>query len=796
MAAHAFLVSAQPASGAVLVRAPTAEVLRYSEGVDGRLSNFTVYDGTRDTVSGPAAVAGRSVVMPLSRLSPGTYTVSWSVVSADDGHHTDGSFVFTVWRGGPLPAGIGQGAVEGGVGIQGGWPGVAARALAYLGTFLLLGGAFAWVALGRAPGRGPVLACGAALLLALAAAFLAQGMAATGVGAERFLAGGYAAAALSAPFGRWILVEAAGGVGVAVGLALQGATGRALGLLGSAAVVTAFAMSGHPAASRPLLGAIADGLHLAAASAWVGGLGWLVIWGRRSVGLIPRFSPWAVGLVVVIVVTGVGNSLLTVHAWSALLHTLYGHVLDLKVALFLVMLGLAALSLAAVRLGAAAAARRRMTWEAVVAVAIVGAAAVLVAAPPATVTRAHSGYFQETRQAGSLSVRLTVAPATAGDNEIAVRVLGADGRPVSTATVRAQARSLDMAMQAVSLPLVPRGGGVYSVTTGALSMAGVWRVTLDAGAAAAAFDVTVDPPGGANACNYGFDAGLRAEVQGLRGMVTVIAPAPGSRGEVLVGTDHGAWLTKEGSWRMLQVGRGLDITGAAIGPDGQTWYLATASDLWVSVDGGGHWQLETVPPGQTIAALAASPWRSDAIWIGTPGGIWYSVDRGAQWERLTADPRTQAISRLVADPAVNGRLFAGSAEGILASQDGGRTWGLVAAGAKLAFGFAFVAEQPDTIWASAMDEGIWVSRDGGASWTESDSGVANPGGMGIAAIGGGGRLIAGTMGGGVAESQDYGATWKTVGCPASIVTDVAAQPDGSGVWVGEEDGIVRLRPGE
>lgn len=146
--AHAFLISSSPPAGAVLLEAPRQVILRYSENVAERLSSFPVYNNQRDAVSGRAQVQGRQVVLPIQPLPPGTYTLRWHVVSADDGHATEGSFVFSVWHGGPLPPAAGE-AARTSADVQGGPLGAVVRWLAFLGTFALVGAAFLDLAIGR-----------------------------------------------------------------------------------------------------------------------------------------------------------------------------------------------------------------------------------------------------------------------------------------------------------------------------------------------------------------------------------------------------------------------------------------------------------------------------------------------------------------------------------------------------------------------------------------------------------------------------------------------------------------------
>ena len=94
-----------PAPDARLDTSPPAVVIRFTERVEPRASSLDVLDARGARVS-----RGDGVVDPenpwryrvaLEPLPPGAYTVSWRVLSADDGHVTSGAHVFTVGIAGP-----------------------------------------------------------------------------------------------------------------------------------------------------------------------------------------------------------------------------------------------------------------------------------------------------------------------------------------------------------------------------------------------------------------------------------------------------------------------------------------------------------------------------------------------------------------------------------------------------------------------------------------------------------------------------------------------------------------------
>jgi copper transport protein len=102
-AAHAVLVESQPATGAVLARAPQVVLLRFSEDVSARFSSASLLDGTGRPVAGsrvaPDRGGHRRLAVELPALGQGTYGVAWRAFTEDDGHTTSGIVVFTVGSG-------------------------------------------------------------------------------------------------------------------------------------------------------------------------------------------------------------------------------------------------------------------------------------------------------------------------------------------------------------------------------------------------------------------------------------------------------------------------------------------------------------------------------------------------------------------------------------------------------------------------------------------------------------------------------------------------------------------------
>jgi copper resistance protein C len=99
--AHAFLDHAVPAVGATVAAPPAEVTLWFTQPLEPAFSGVTVTDAAgRRVDTGKTTVDPQDrqeLHVPLKRLTPGGYKVSWHVVSVDT-HRTTGDFSFTVGR--------------------------------------------------------------------------------------------------------------------------------------------------------------------------------------------------------------------------------------------------------------------------------------------------------------------------------------------------------------------------------------------------------------------------------------------------------------------------------------------------------------------------------------------------------------------------------------------------------------------------------------------------------------------------------------------------------------------------
>lgn len=100
-ALHSEYVSSDPATNAVLAKAPSTITIHFSENVDPNGSTIYVYDVNHQLLSqaGSVQVDRADLKTMTVNLHPDTsevYVVEWYTVSAVEGHHDAGSFRFFV----------------------------------------------------------------------------------------------------------------------------------------------------------------------------------------------------------------------------------------------------------------------------------------------------------------------------------------------------------------------------------------------------------------------------------------------------------------------------------------------------------------------------------------------------------------------------------------------------------------------------------------------------------------------------------------------------------------------------
>ncbi|MBV8947905.1 MAG: FixH family protein [Solirubrobacterales bacterium] len=533
-AAHAYLVKTVPAASVVLDAPPTSIQLTYDEAVEPRLAIISVTDaGGHQQTTGPARRSPGNpdtLVVPLrAHLPEGWYLIYWRAISVD-GHPVQGAFTYAV---GPNPGPAPEFRVPN-ISATATTPQLLVARWVMFVTVMLAIGLFAMRLLiarplvRRVPGSSLrplslafMTAAGCGLIAipvyldfstandSLRSVFDLAAL----VPLYRVTAFGraiveleicFALFCLAAVIALWVdrpnrprrsIAELVAGLGA---------------LMAAAAVLIVPGAAGHAAQTSPReLTLLFDWLHLAAGSVWLGGLvGVLVLWftvptRARVAALsacVPRFSTVALGSVLALAVSGVGEAVDHMPAINALWETGYGRAILVKTGLLGGALSVASGNLLRTRprliaadrepdLGEPAARllRRLVSGEVAILAAVVFAAAVLSSLPPpppafalenSAIAKVGPGRVAQTvRHAGYLLQVLVSPNKAAAPDSFALRITQ-NGQPARGANVTLLFNHLEMEMPQQEYQLIETQPGVYTRAAPALVMVGRWGLTF------------------------------------------------------------------------------------------------------------------------------------------------------------------------------------------------------------------------------------------------------------------------------------------------------------------------------
>lgn len=498
-AAHATLISTDPAEGEVLAEAPEVVTFTFDEPVSLTEEGIQAFDAAGDPVSAEASSADAVVRADLpDDLADGTYVVTYRLVSAD-GHPIAGSLTFSV--GAPsesvVPPDVSPDpdrTVKTVLGVAQGLGYVGLLVAAGLVVFRcwMLGGARVSDGARDRLARVQWGASGLAVL-AWAAAVPLAGAYQQGLG----LRGAVEPDAVDpALVGDDLVVVGLVAVGLAVGLLAPRL--RDFATLGAALAAAAPSVIGHTRSYDPVpLLMVTDVLHVAAGATWLGGLVGLALTlpslagrARDSAEVLARFSGVAAGVLALLVVSGSLLGWRVVGSWSGLFGTTYGRLLLVKVAIVAVVGGVAAWNRFALLprvvgavghadlVRAAAVVRRAVRVEALLIVAVLGVTGFLTNQsprdePPAAETapgRVVSG------RVGDYRALITLDPGARGRNTLALQIQDQAGEPLDVFA----APELSIRNDAVDLGtvvLTPVGAGTYSADV-VFPSSGTWEAQV------------------------------------------------------------------------------------------------------------------------------------------------------------------------------------------------------------------------------------------------------------------------------------------------------------------------------
>jgi copper transport protein len=532
--AHAALLRTVPEASGTVNAAPPAVRLTYSEPIEPRFAIVSVTDAAgKDVTSGePAGAPGspQTLVTPLEHVPEGWYLVFWRVISAD-GHPVRGAFTFAVGpNAGPPPQfrvpSLSETATTTRLLISR-WV-VFLSLLTALGLFVLravIARPVARVVRG-VPLRPISIAFGVAVLVGLVATPVYV-LFATAQFSLRSVwdLGAIVPLARDSGFGAdfldlevvFALFAVAGGAALYLDRPEREQRSVVELLALPAALATGVAglflpaLAGHAGQKSPRgLSLPLDAAHLGAASIWLGGLiGLVVFWlsvGREARGsalafVVPRFSAVAFCSVLLLIGTGIGQSLLELPTFATLWETSYGQALLVKIGLLFAALLLAGVNLARTKPrlqardpSAPLLLRRLVQGEIVLVAGALFAAGVLSSLPPPSSALARVQDISARVGPGAVTtsiakapyrVRVGVSPNRAAVPNSFTLALTRGGKPVRGAEVITKFDMLDMEMGEQSYRFKEVRPGVFTKSAPALVMVGHWGLV---------FEVT--PPGG------------------------------------------------------------------------------------------------------------------------------------------------------------------------------------------------------------------------------------------------------------------------------------------------------------
>ncbi|MEI6125127.1 MAG: YCF48-related protein, partial [Pseudomonadota bacterium] len=194
--------------------------------------------------------------------------------------------------------------------------------------------------------------------------------------------------------------------------------------------------------------------------------------------------------------------------------------------------------------------------------------------------------------------------------------------------------------------------------------------------------------------------------------------------------------------------------------------------------------------GGPVYAIAVTPDKSKAVYIGTGSGIYKSVNGEDIWKAVNEGLGSTYVYDIVPNTITGTILYASTKEGIFKTTDDGNKW----ATAGLAdYQTYCLAVNPVTITYLAVGTpaGIFRSTDGGTGWTKEPSGPSNVYSLAInpqSPL----TVYAGSFGAGVYKSTDFGASWTQTGNGPKVVNALAINPTTPAVvYAGTDSGLYK-----
>jgi copper transport protein len=515
--AHANLSRAIPFPNAVLNTPPTEIRLWFTEPLEPDFSRIFLRDREGNILQTPPSTVDANdpyqLYLQPGNLPNGLYTVVFRVVSAADGHPTQGSYAFII---GDASGGFGTSVEEASTTSV---PASLIRWANLLSLSLAVGGLGFWMFVWNpaAPDKpAPIrrrmwVAIWTGWGLVGITGFLLivlQYYSATGLPVSSGISTTYLEQLIAdTRFGHLWLARMALWVGMGLSLVFA-ATDRwfypvalALGF----AILLTNSLFSHANAARDIAISVgADWLHLIATALWVGGLIQFinVIIGVRKnytpsapilSSLVGYFTNFARVSVAALALTGFYAAWLQVGTVDALFTSPYGQALFIKLLLFVPVFGLAAYNMVFTHRALTAGQeiwgkrlRGLVGAEIVITVAMLGAVGVMTSTEPTrSVIERRASIPQpptpqpisETLSNNDLNVELDISPGWVGENTFTITLTDTNGAAVTDVNlIRMRFESQEKNLGESELRPTHQSNGVYTISGANLSVPGEWRI--------------------------------------------------------------------------------------------------------------------------------------------------------------------------------------------------------------------------------------------------------------------------------------------------------------------------------
>ena len=483
--AHASLVRAEPADGAVVPQAPPVLKLIFNEPVSPLVVRLIAPSGA--AIALDATAENMTVtVAPPAVLQRGTHVLSWRVISAD-GHPVAGSLLFSIGAPSATPPGdlLGDATVRTAL-----WT---TRVIIYAGLFIGIGGVFFGAWIGNAHSRAAAPWLVAVLLAGLAATVISvglQGLDALGMLVSDLSRKAVWQAGLDTSYGVSAVVTAfalfAALLSLAAGTHVASRAGSLLALLG---IGCALSVSGHAATAAPrLLTTPSVFIHSLCVAFWVGALVPLIVAlraGGTGSGALTRFSRLVPYPLALIFITGIALAFVQLARVDALWKTSYGLVLTGKLIAVFLLLALAAVN--RYRLvprfesepeGSTRGLQITITAELVLTLTILGLVAGWRFTPPPRAL-AVSAPISVHLHGDKAMAQIELVPHEGSGTRASLQVLDGEFRPLTAKEVVLVLANPTAGIEPLRRAAVSAGGGIWHVDDLRIAVAGRWLVRVE-----------------------------------------------------------------------------------------------------------------------------------------------------------------------------------------------------------------------------------------------------------------------------------------------------------------------------